>query len=323
MSIAPRLWSIVLAGGDGKRVLPLTQSWLGVEKPKQYCTFVGRRSLLQHTVDRAARLCPRDQILTVIDRRHRHYASAQLGQGLSRVIVQPANRETAPGIYLPLTHIRSWCSQATVVIFPSDHFVYPEDKFLARVSQAINTSARHAGRLLLLGVKPERVEVEYGWLQPGPSLEGTDGRVREVCSFIEKPDWEEARAAFAAGALWNTFLMVATVERLWELGWLCFPEIMCSFEKLASALGTVEEHQVLDAIYASMPVCSFSTRLLQRAAEHTAVMDLGDVLWSDWGRPERIVDSLRRIGKFPAFPMELAAAGRQKASAAMRRTAGA
>jgi mannose-1-phosphate guanylyltransferase len=210
-----------------------------------------------------------------------------------------------------------------VVIYPSDHFVYPEDRFLTRVSRAVDISARHSGRLILLAVKPERVEVEYGWLQPGPSLEGTDGPIREVVSFIEKPAWKEARDAFAAGALWNTFLMVATVERLWELGWLCFPEIMRPFEKLASALGTMEEHQVLESIYSSMPVCSFSTRMLQRAAEHTAVMELEGLLWSDWGRPERIVESLRRIGKLPAFPMELAVAGRQKASAAMRRTAGA
>jgi mannose-1-phosphate guanylyltransferase len=323
MSTSPALWSIILAGGDGKRVLPLTQSWLGVQKPKQYCTFVGSRSLLQHTVARASRLCEKEHVVTVIDRSHRQYASAQLGHGLSRVIVQPANRETAPGIYLPLTYIRSWCRQATVVIYPSDHFVYPEDQFLAGVSLAIELSRRHRDRLLLLAAKPDRVEVEYGWMQPGSCLDGKDGRLRAVRSFIEKPAYEEARAAFAAGALWNTFLMVATVERLWELGWLFFPEIMVFFERLESALGTVDEQQVLESIYSSMPVCSFSSGLLQHAAEHAAVMELEGILWSDWGNPERILTSLYRINKRPAFPMELAIAGRRKAAGATRRTAGA
>ena len=48
-----RVWSIVLAGGEGERVQPLVQRWLGQPKPKQYCAFVGTRSLLQHTLDRA------------------------------------------------------------------------------------------------------------------------------------------------------------------------------------------------------------------------------------------------------------------------------
>ena len=47
------LWSIILAGGDGERTRPFIQEWLGVAVPKQYCTFVGTRSMLQHTWDRA------------------------------------------------------------------------------------------------------------------------------------------------------------------------------------------------------------------------------------------------------------------------------
>ena len=51
-----RLWSIILAGGEDSRVGSLIRCWLGRPKPKQYCTFGGTRSLLQHTVDRAAKL---------------------------------------------------------------------------------------------------------------------------------------------------------------------------------------------------------------------------------------------------------------------------
>ena len=50
------LWSIILAGGEGNRTRPFIEQWLGRHKPKQYCTFVGNRSMLQHTFDRADRL---------------------------------------------------------------------------------------------------------------------------------------------------------------------------------------------------------------------------------------------------------------------------
>ena len=58
-----------------------------------------------------------------------------------------------------------------------------------------------------------------------------------------------------------------------------------------------------------MPSRNFSTDLLERVVEHVAVLELREVIWSDWGRPERISDTLRRVGKEPAFPLELLAAG--------------
>ena len=51
-------WSIILAGGNGERMRPLTEQWLGYHKPKQFCSFVGKRSLLQHTWDRADQITP-------------------------------------------------------------------------------------------------------------------------------------------------------------------------------------------------------------------------------------------------------------------------
>ena len=55
-----RIWSIVLGGGDGGRMTDFIQRWLGYPRPKQYCTFVGDRSLFQHTLDRASRSAGRN-----------------------------------------------------------------------------------------------------------------------------------------------------------------------------------------------------------------------------------------------------------------------
>ena len=62
------VWSIVLAGGEGERVKPLVQRWLGRPRPKQYCTFVGTRSMFQHTVDRATQLSSADRAVVVAAR---------------------------------------------------------------------------------------------------------------------------------------------------------------------------------------------------------------------------------------------------------------
>ncbi|MBI3357845.1 MAG: NTP transferase domain-containing protein [Nitrospirae bacterium] len=63
-----QLWSIILAGGEGTRLSSLVHRWLGRPKPKQYCAFVGTRSMFQHTLDRAARLTPPDRMVTVVAR---------------------------------------------------------------------------------------------------------------------------------------------------------------------------------------------------------------------------------------------------------------
>ncbi len=244
------LWSIVLAGGEGTRIGSFVQRWLGKQRPKQFCTFVGTRSLLQHTLDRAR----------------------------------------AP--------------HATVVIYPSDHFVFPEEKFLDHVHHAVLAAERLKHRIVLLGVAPDRLELDYGWILPGARLAHSGKRpVKSVRRFLEKPTAPQADEALSNNALWNTMVMTATVDTFWDLGRQCFPGLMERFDRLGSAIGTPEEARILDLIYRDMPVKNFSADLLQQVPDRVVVTELTDTLWSDWGRPERIAEALRRIDRIPAFPL--------------------
>jgi mannose-1-phosphate guanylyltransferase len=113
---------------------------------------------------------------------------------------------------------------------------------------------------------------------------------------------EKCRTAVASGALWNTLVLAARAETLWEVGWQCFPEMMPLFERYGKAVGTSEEESVLESIYEVMPARNFSSHLLERLPQRVAVMELRDVLWSDWGKPERILETLQRIGSDRRFP---------------------
>ena len=300
-----QLWSIILAGGEGTRLRALVHRWLGRPKPKQYCAFVGTRSMFQHTLNRATRLTPPDRVVTVVARSHRHDALAQLdGRGSSTLLFQPANRDTAAGVFLPLTYIRARAPQATVVLYPSDHFVYPEDGFLEAVRRVAHVAESRPDRLVMLGVAPDRLELDYGWIQPGQPIADLPGApVQAVRSFLEKPDASQADAALRTGALWNTLVFAANVDLLWTLGRQCVPDMMPAFERLSQAIGGPEEGRVLEAIYRDMPTKNFSSGLLQRVPEKLAIVELTGVLWSDWGKPERIAETLRRIDRRPAFPL--------------------
>jgi mannose-1-phosphate guanylyltransferase len=302
-----RIWAVILAGGEGERVGPLVRRWLGRHRPKQYCSFVGTRSMFQYTVDRAVRLAAPGETVIVAARGHEAEVHSQLaGRSVGKVLLQPANRDTAAGIFLPLTYVRAADPQATVVVYPSDHFIFPEERFLVRVLRAVRVAEWLDDRIILLGVKPDRLEFEYGWMQPGPLLmeELPGHEVRAVQSFVEKPGAQQADELMRAGSFWNTLVFAAKVECLWRLGRQCFPDMMARFERLQAAIGRPEESAVLEEIYEGMPARNFSSGLLQRIPESAAILEVPGVLWSDWGKPERIAETLRRINRAPAFPLD-------------------
>ncbi len=296
-------WSIVLAGGEGERTRPFIEKWLGYHKPKQFCSFVGSRSMLQHTWDRADQLTVPEQKVTVVAAHHAAEMSWQLrGNPRGGVIHQPKNCGTVAGIFLPLAYIRHRDPQATVIVYPSDHFVFPEYRFVQMAGKLIRAAELFSERLMLLGVSPTGTELDYGWIEPTQSLGWIRGsQVRQVGAFFEKPDSSRAMAAMNAGGLWNTFVMAANVEMLWQLGWQCLPEVMQHFEAFGNTIGTALETQTLRMIYEDMPHKNFSSDVLQKVSEQVGVLEMQDVMWSDWGHPTRIQDTLDSIGTEPAF----------------------
>jgi hypothetical protein len=70
---------------------------------------------------------------------------------------------------------------------------------------------------------------------------------------------------------------------------------------------TKHEQQTLHLLYRHMPSMDFSSDLLQQVPERLGIIELEEVLWSDWGRPERIRETLEILGKKPAFPSEILA----------------
>jgi mannose-1-phosphate guanylyltransferase len=302
-------WVIVLAGGEGTRIQPLIQQCLGFSCPKQYFTFCGKHSMLENTVDRAAELVGPERVITVIGKGHRRYLKNQSVSGM--VMEQPFSRGTGAGVFLPAAHIHAKDPEATVLIFPSDHFVCPRAGFLGQVDHARRCLEHLDDRLLLMAAVPDLPETDYGWVEPGeglptPAEAGKPG-IREVRSFREKPGAEEAQRCFEQGHLWNTMIVAAKLRSLWSLGKQILPDVIEKFEAFSSIPSGYPgkskrgDRAAVMKLYRSIPSFDFSSTFLTHAAGRCAVVPLQGVLWSDWGRPERVFDSLRRIGRKPQF----------------------
>jgi len=154
---------IILAGGKGRRLRPFVEKLRGNMLPKQYVNFIGRRSMLEHTFHRAQKLIPAERLVTVVSERHLENVEVRrqlLRQPPGCVIAQPDNRETAPGLLLPLAHLNKLYPDSTVAVFPSDHFILEEDLFLGHVELACRAVEQGPSKVVLLGVEPREAERE-------------------------------------------------------------------------------------------------------------------------------------------------------------------
>ena len=294
-----RLWAIVLAGGEGMRLRPLTRRLYGDDRPKQYAALVGARSLLRQTLDRVGLLIPPERTVVVTLASHAPYVEAELrGAPRPHVLAQPYDRGTAAGVLLPAHWIND--ADATAVVFPSDHFVLEESAFMCHVADVARAARHRPEPMIVLGARADGPDCEYGWIEPGETLAWTArGPLRAVRRFREKPSQEEADELFEGGCLWNMFVFAARVSALIDAGRQCVPLLHDRLTRMDLFLGAQHEPWAIRQAYLLSPTANFSRSVLEFGALPLAVSYVPALTWCDLGTPERVAGTLRRLGITP------------------------
>jgi mannose-1-phosphate guanylyltransferase len=129
---------------------------------------------------------------------------------------------------------------------------------------------------------------------------------RHVRRFWEKPSPQVAQALYERGCLWNSFVMIGQVGRFLTFIREGSPSLYEGMAVVRPALGTPREQRILESVYQRLPRVDFSKVLLETKIAQLAVLRMEGFLWSDWGEPGRIADTLRRIAQRPPWAENLA-----------------
>lgn len=261
---------IILAGGSGTRLFPLSRQ----AYPKQFLRVGGQKSLLAQTISRfLGKVAARDMII-VTNKAYKFYVQAVLREEdalEASIILEPSARNTAPAIALACQYCREKLgTEDNEVLFvtPSDHIVKQITRFIDLVNRAERIA--QSGKIVTLGVVPDRAETEYGYILAGEAYP-LGGRV--VQQFKEKPAEKVARAYLQAGnCYWNAGMFVFTLGTLQE-------ELHKYGENIFNLVSRDYEY-ALDN-FSSMPSIAFDYVVAEQS-DKMIVLPL-DVYWNDMG----------------------------------------
>lgn len=288
-----RRWGVILAGGDGVRLRPLTRLACGDSRPKQFCPLLGGRTLLARTQSRTSGIIEPEQTVFALTRTHEQYYSRTLDSVPSaRKVEQPANRGTLPAILWSILRIVRADEEAIVAVLPSDHYIANEEEFASALDSAFAFGQAHRDRIVLLGAAAARPETEYGWIERGGAMENGFSSVKR---FWEKPSHDTAQRLLEQNCLWNTFVMVGAAAAFLAMVRRAVPDLVTAFDEILSSAVGPEERRMRE-FYRSLAPADFSRDVLAASTETLVVSDCGPIGWNDLGDPGRFVAALREEG---------------------------
>lgn len=276
-------YCVIMGGGIGSRFWPFSRKSL----PKQFLDFFGTgRTLLQQTFDRFHKIIPVENIFIVTNALYWDLVKEQLPEiKENQILLEPTRRNTAPCVAWASYHIRALNPDANIVVAPSDHLILKEEEFLGAIQKSLSF-VNGSGKLLTLGIKPNRPETGYGYIQIDEEKEGEFCKVK---TFTEKPELELAKIFVDSGEFyWNSGLFIWNVNTILKAFEELIPEISTKLAQDESVYCTEKEKAYINENFPACPNVSIDFGVMEKA-DNVFVL-LGDFGWSDLGTWSSLYD---------------------------------
>jgi len=297
-TLVPDCNAIVLAGGEGDRLRELTTDASGEVIPKQYCSINRSGCLLQDAVLRARALAGTGRVWPVVAKKHeRWWRKALTDVEPSQIVVQPQNRGTAFGVLLGLLNIQLEGFSGTVLVLPADQHVEDEQIMLKALKHLTQWAERDPEGIYLLGAQPEEADPALGYILPWFDSKHTP---IGAYAFIERPQEPEALKLINRGALWNTFIIAASLETLLSAYEPRFEPQLESMRRILEAEKLNGDRGLLNAEYLKWPSLDFSREILEQNIDAVQVLRLPVCGWTELGTVSKIQKALSHRGSAPS-----------------------
>lgn len=299
-------YGLILCGGKGERFWPLSTP----ERPKPFLSIAGDRSLLAQTLERVQPVFGTDRVFLLGERTHRALLEEVASElPPPHILLEPESRNTAPPAALGSLLLRRRDEEAVVAVLPSDHWVDPPEEFQETLRVAADLALQE--RLLLtLGIRPDRPEPGYGYVEVGEEVARRGGSVlHRVHRFREKPsEAEAAELVRAGGSYWNSGIFVWPARLFLEEVGRYLPDLAGALVRLEEEIGEGLTEEVLDRFYRDAPDISIDYGVMERSGR-VGVLPV-TYRWDDlgsWLSLERLRDANRL--RSPGRCVELDASG--------------
>lgn len=281
------LYAVIMAGGVGSRLWPRSRT----ATPKQFLDLLGRRTMLQETVDRIEPLIPLERLLIVVGEEHAATVRHQVPDlPAENLIVEPGPRDTAPCIGLAAVALQRRDPAAIMATFPADHCI--ADAVGLRRAIAAAAHIAQEGYLVTLGIPPRHAHTGYGYIRRGAPLAAVQGLpIFHVQRFTEKPDEITARRFVDSGEYyWNAGMFIWQVSRILSEMAELLPWLHAELERVADAWDSPRRSEVLAAAWHRISRISIDYGVMEKAARVAVVpVDIG---WDDVGNWATLSDLL-------------------------------
>jgi len=232
MSKIANFYPVILAGGRGTRFWPLSRK----RRAKQLLALDGKQTMIQQTVARLASLAPTKKYWIIANDDLRPTILRQLPKlPKTQVLAEPVGRNTAPAVGLAAFLLLRQDPDAVIGMFPSDHVITDEKRYRETLERGIELAAAGAN-IVVLGIRPNRAETGYGYIEAGGLYQGDALRVRR---FTEKPNADTAAEFVAAGNyFWNSGVFLWSARTVADALREHLPKTAPILEEMASKFGT-------------------------------------------------------------------------------------